>query len=124
MKNYLKKISILILLVLLIYMFFSFDALATGQYINPTSFKDEAPSKVEKMTNKFSQTVIYVIRIVGTSVAVALLLIIGMKYMIAAPGEKADLKKYAINYVIAATLFFGATSVISIIYNFSKEIKK
>ena len=46
-----------------------------------------------------------------------------MKYMMAAPGDKADIKKSAITFVIGAIVVFGAIQLLELISLFSKTIK-
>lgn len=58
--------------------------------------------------------VLTVIRTACAGIAVVILLVIGCKYMLASAGDRADIKKYAINYVIGAFILFGATALVSI----------
>ena len=122
-KN-IKRVGVLVIVAFLIAMISSLDVMAsTGVYLKPGSFDGDAPSKASKMVNKFAQNIVAIIRVVGVTIAFVILFVIAMKYMTAAPGEKADIKKYAVNYVIAAVILFGATGLISIIYSLSTEIK-
>lgn len=73
--------------------------------------------------NEITATVITVIRIVGIAVAIVMLLTVAMKYMTAAPGEKADIKKSAIQYVVGAIVLFGVVGILTIISKFSTGIK-
>ena len=66
-------------------------------------------------------SVLDVIRLAGAGIAVIILLVIGIKYAIASVGERADIKKYAINYVIGALVLFGATGILSILKNVITE---
>ena len=70
-----------------------------------------------------SSILITSVRITGISVAVVILLVLAMKYMIAAPGEKADIKKSAVPYVIGALVLFGAVGILEIINKFSTAVK-
>ena len=38
--------------------------------------------------------------------------------MLASAGDRADIKKYAMNYIIGAFIMFGATAITSIIKTF------
>ena len=58
-------------------------------------------------------------RLVGVGVAVIMLIVLAMKYMVAAPGDKADIKKHAIVYVVGAVVLFAATSILEIIAKFA-----
>lgn len=73
--------------------------------------------------NTVTGTIITVIRIIGVCVAIVMLLTIAMKYMTAAPGDKADIKKSAVGYVVGAIVLFGVTGILGIINNFASGIK-
>ena len=56
-------------------------------------------------------SVLGVIQWVGYAFALGMLIYIGIKYVMAAANEKADLKKGAINYVIGAIVIAGAVTI-------------
>jgi len=76
------------------------------------------------LVNNSAITAITVARIVCVAIAIVMLLVIAMKYMISAPGDRADIKKHAINYVIGAFILFGVTGILSILNNISKALDK
>lgn len=82
----------------------------------------DASNSVDKVNNIVA-TIITSIRIVGVAVAVVMLLVLAMKYMSAAPGDKADIKKGLINYVIGAVVFFGVVGILEIISQLATAIK-
>lgn len=87
--------------------------------------KFEAKDKIDGVTDKVENiggTVISIIRIVSVTIAIVILLVIAMRYMIAAPGERADLKKHAVAYIVGAFILFGVTGILTILVEFSKEI--
>ena len=67
-------------------------------------------------------TVITIARVIGVAVAIVMLLVVAMKYMAAAPGEKADIKKSAVVYVVGAIILFAVTGILGIINTFSSNI--
>ena len=73
--------------------------------------------------NTVTGTIITSIRVVGVAVAIVMLLTVAMKYMTAAPGDKADIKKSAIQYVVGAIVLFAVTGILGIINQFSSGIK-
>lgn len=81
------------------------------------NFKGNANEKVTNVMNG----IISVVRVVGMCIAITLLLIIAMKYMTAAPGEKADIKKASIAYVVGALVLFGAVGILGIISDFASS---
>ncbi len=66
--------------------------------------------------------IVAALRIVCMGVAVTMLLVLAMKYMSAAPSEKADIKKHAVVYVVGAVVMFAASGILTIIGNFATSI--
>ncbi len=64
---------------------------------------------------------INVIRIVGTGIAIIMLTYVAIKYMSAAPSEKAEFKKSAMALIVGAIVLFAATNILSIIANFASK---
>lgn len=58
---------------------------------------------------------------VGYAFAVGMLIYIGIKYVMSAANEKADLKKGAINYVIGAIIIAGASTICGWIVSFGNK---
>ena len=65
-------------------------------------------------------TVLDVVRMVGTGIALIMLTYIGIKIMIASPSERANIKQYAINYVVGAFILIGASGILTIVKDFTK----
>lgn len=70
---------------------------------------------------KIVSTVLRLVRIAGVGVAVAVLMHISVKYIIASAGDRADIKKYAWNYVVGALVLFGASGIVSIAQKFVED---
>ena len=64
-----------------------------------------------------------ILNTVGTIIAVGTLMIIGIRYMMAAPEEKADIKARSIPFAIGAVILFGAVNIVSLIETFAKLFK-
>ena len=79
--------------------------------------------KLRTATKNVMGTAIQVIRIVGTGIAIIMLTYVAIKYMTAAPTEKADFKKSATAYVVGAIVLFASTNILTIIANFAEQIK-
>lgn len=62
--------------------------------------------------------ILNIVRIIGVSVSVSMLLVVACKYIIASAGDRADAKKYAINYIIGALILFGASGIITLAKKF------
>ena len=61
--------------------------------------------------------IINIIQVVGIVVAIAVVLIIGIKYMTGSVEQKAENKKVMIPYIIGAVLLVAGTSIVKVIFN-------
>lgn len=75
-------------------------------------------SKVENVIN----SVIKLIQIAGSGVAVITVTFLGIKYMIASSNEKADIKKQAVPIIIGCVLLFAAVNIAGIIASFGDSL--
>lgn len=71
--------------------------------------------------NNSVSIVIGIIQAVGMSVAVIMLTIIGIKYIMASPEGKADLKQQLFPYLIGCILLFGGSWLIGTIADFAYD---
>lgn len=69
--------------------------------------------------NNMAGSVISIAKVICAGVAIIMITVIAMKYMLAAPTEKADIKKHAVVYVVGAIIMFAATAILQIIQNFA-----
>jgi len=69
--------------------------------------------------NNMAGAVISITKVICAGVAIIMITVIAMKYMLAAPSEKADIKKHAVVYVVGAIVMFAATAILQIIQNFA-----
>lgn len=129
MKKMLKFSLILILALSVFVGVFQINTYAADSYSSQMSklLKDSESYKDNTNTvakvNTITSTVITSIRVIGIAVAIVMLLTVAMKYMTAAPGDKADIKKSAIQYVVGAIVLFGVVGILEIISRFSSAIK-
>ena len=68
----------------------------------------------------FLTTLVVVVKYIGVAVAIIILLVLGTKYVVAAPGERADIKKSAVPYVIGAFVLFATSGLLSLIQSFAE----
>ncbi len=66
--------------------------------------------------------VIGLLQVVGTGISIIVITILGIKYILASPGEKADIKKSAIPIVIGCVLLFGAVNLMAAVEEFSTNV--
>lgn len=111
-----KKIIVAILLFLII-IFFSFNnVFATNSLVD--SFKGKTSVEGSDKVTSIISELLQILRIVGSGIALIILMVIGCKYMLASAGEKAEIKKHAVAYVIGAVVLIAASAIIGIIQRF------
>jgi type IV secretory pathway VirB2 component (pilin) len=64
-----------------------------------------------------------VVQVIGVAVAVIMLIVLAIKYISAAPNDKAEIKKHAVVYVVGAVVLFAASGIIGIIRGFAEQIQ-
>ena len=62
-----------------------------------------------------------VVQVVGVGVAVIMLVVLAIKYISAAPSDKAEIKKHAVVYVVGAIVLFAASGILGIIRTFADQ---
>lgn len=75
-----------------------------------------------KSINTIIGSVITIVQVVGVGVAIIMLIVLAIKYISAAPGDKADIKKHAVVYVVGAIVLFAASGLLGIIKNFASAV--
>lgn len=82
----------------------------------------DGDTNVTDSFTKISGAIITIARVICMGVAITMLVMVGIKYMSAAPGEKADIKKHAVIYVVGAVVMFASTGILGIIQKFASNI--
>ena len=119
MKN---KIIVGIMLIILILGMFQSTIFASG-----FSFKEKMDdmtsqtgnSDVIDPVNKLAGTAITVTQVIAIGIAIIMLIVLAMKYMTSAPGDKATIKKHAVVYIVGAFTMFAATGILELIRKFA-----
>lgn len=123
MKMLKKSLIILAIFLLVITLLqsniFAYDWM---QQINNTA---AAPgdSNVTTSVNNIAGAIITIARIVCVGVAITMLVVLAMKYMMSAPGDRATIKKHAVVYVVGAIVMFASSGILGIIQKFATNIK-
>lgn len=121
-----KKVKVLIITMILI----CFILLITQNVVSAYDWnatianqaQAQADDSVVKSTKTLSGAVLTIVKIVCAAVAVIMLVMVAIKYMTAAPSERAEIKKHAIPYVVGAIIMFASTAILQIIQNFASSI--
>ena len=90
--------------------------------INPDDFGSIYDDPIDQNLATAGGKIVGVVQVVGTAVAVITLIIIGVKYMVSSPNDKAEMKSKMIPFVIGAVILFGASNLLSLVVNFVKEV--
>lgn len=123
-KKSMRIISILLLATMFICSFaqlvFATDNFPSAdEFDNTSSETGDAEAKV----TSFIGGLIRIARYIGVGVAVLMLIVLAIKYISAAPSEKAEIKKSATIYVVGAVLLFAASGILGIIQSFAQNLK-
>lgn len=71
-----------------------------------------------------TSNIIGIVQFICYAAAVILLVILGVKWIMAAPDQKADLKKSAVIYVVGAVLVFAAGAILQVIRSVANNTVK
>lgn len=96
----------------------SFDF--SGKMIDMTS--KTGNEDVVNPVKDIAGTAITVTQVIAVGVAIIMLIVLAMKYMMSAPGEKATIQKHAVVYIVGAVIMFAATGILEIIRKFAGVI--
>ena len=123
MKKFVKLIFIISIFSVLIAILSNSKVLATDmmEYINNAA-NASATGNAITTTENIAGSVITIVKVISASVALIMLIILGIKYMSSAPGDKAEIKKHAVVYVVGAVIMFSVTGILTIIQNFADGI--
>lgn len=119
-KNIIRIVTILIVLLMVLSNLITF-AIDVGATFDGSI--DEGLGKAKDATQNIVGTILNVVRIVGMGIALIMLTYIGIKFMLASPSERANIKQYSINYVIGAFILISAVALLEIVRTFALTIK-
>lgn len=123
-----KKLQFLLLLMMiacLIYScIFNYTFCSTGLQLaeGEDVFEENEDNKGVESANKIIDVVITTVRVIAAAIAIIMLIALGMKYMTSAPGDRADIKKHAVVYVVGAFILFAVPGIISVLIDLSKTL--
>lgn len=125
-KNVIKILTVVMIALMLV------ASIVTVSNAESISFSDIETSTVTENAsddtgaassiNKIIGSVITIVQVVGVGVAIIMLIVLAIKYISAAPGDKADIKKHAVVYVVGAIVLFAASGLLGIIKNFASAV--
>ncbi len=98
---------------------FSFKNMEMNKVTDTAQDTSGAASSV----NRIVGAILTIVQVVGMGIAVIMLIVLAIKYISAAPGDKADIKKHAVVYVVGAVVLFAASGILQIIKKFASNIQ-
>ncbi len=122
-----KKVSKFLIVCLIILLFvnvisFFYQTYAVNEMFSVMEGVN-TPAEDEKVQGVIN-TIIGLLQVAGTGIALITITMMGLKYIMASPGEKADVKKQVIPIIIGCILLFGAVTLMSAIYDFAQNVLK
>ena len=119
-----RKIVCLVLLFIMIITIINITVQATDSTYSGarsvTQFDDigDDTTTSETMASWLGSALV-IVQVVGSGVAIIMLVVIAIKYITSAPSDKASIKKQAVVYVIGAIVLFATSAILVIIREFS-----
>lgn len=72
---------------------------------------------VNAVDNAFASKILGAIQFIGYAIALGMIIVVGVKYTMAAADEKATIKSSSVKYIIGAILIAGAATIAKWIFN-------
>lgn len=117
----LKIMSVLVLIAMVVMCLSNIVMAADSDLLDPKGVTATPTTASGSVSNIVSQ-VLGIVQVIAIGVAVIMLVVLAIKYISAAPSEKADIKKGLTVYIIGAILLFGASGILQIIKSFAGQI--
>lgn len=95
-----------------------FDSNAVGLndvFSNPDSYIEDSADNSGAIA--IGNVIVWIVRTVGESIAVIMLMLIGIRYIIGSAEEKAEYKQSMWPYILGAILIFSGAALTDLIYN-------
>lgn len=115
MKKLVKIVSILMIALMMVTVCTSVFA------FTPKDVKGDTTSGTTEI-QEMGFDLVGILQVIGIIASVAILIVLGIKYMMGSAEEKAEYKKTMIPYLIGAVLIFGASALAEMVYNWAITI--
>lgn len=130
-KNAIKVVAIALLAILVVALVMTSvyaaeekDKISYGTFTEKNVTKGASDnSGAAASVNRLIGAALTVVQVVGSGVAVIMLIVLAIKYISAAPSDKAEIKKHAVVYVVGAVVLFAASGIIGIVRNFAGNVR-
>ena len=115
-KKMIKVLGILLIVMTLITVTTSVFAADAADEFTPEKVKEKIDTSETGKVQDVGGQVVGIISVVGMIASVAILMVLGIKYMMGSAEEKAEYKKTLLPYVIGAVLLFAAAGIAQGLY--------
>ena len=116
-----KLLAFLVVALLVVSMSSVCLAIGGGSDIGSMYASGDAGTAGQGVQNITSR-VLGIMQIIAMAVAVVILVVLAIKYISAAPSEKADIKKSAVVYIIGVVLLFAGAGILRLIQSFAEDV--
>lgn len=116
-KKTAKILNIVVIALAVLFLVNNF-AMAFDGYASITATSSTLQGKVTSISGQ----ILGIVQTVGMAVAVIMLIVLAIKYISAAPNDKAEIKKHAVVYIVGAVILFAASGIVGIIKDFSGNL--
>ena len=123
MKQTLKKVSIILLAVFLLFSFAQPIVFAKEEPSVIINTMGNSTSKVDEGVTNVAGTIVNWIWGISIVVAVIVIMVIGLKYVIGSTQEKAKYKESLIPLVVGIVLIVFASTIAKILFSISSTVK-
>lgn len=121
MKNRLLKIAIILVTIMVtLSNLISFATVNIKDTFNGNI--DPNLGKTKTATRQILGMILDITRTIGIGVALIILTYIGIKFMLASPSERANIKQYSMNFVIGAFILVGGAGVLTVVKEFAMNL--
>lgn len=91
--------------------------------VDPGTITGDTSGAGTTSVTTLGKQIVGIIQVVGSIAAVAVLVVLGIKYMMGSTEEKAEYKKTLIPYLVGAVLIFAASNIAGMVYDWATTIK-
>lgn len=121
--------ALLVLLLILLISVMTIEAFATTSESAIDAMKNMEGSDLEtsggnEKVSKILNAILGLVQVAGTGISMIMVAVLGIKYMMAAPSDKADVKKQIAPLVIGAIILFASVNLVNIIANMADTTLK
>ena len=114
----LKRVFLLIIVVTVLFAIVSTNVYSFN--VSVGAFSGDG-KEAKKSAENMAGSVLNVVRIAAVGIGLIMLTVLATKYLLASPGDRAEIKGSAVRYILGAVLMFSAAGILLIIQSFTEK---